>query len=202
MIPVPPAASTPQHPWPASFWVTARADDPPRLLGSQFPGATEPEWMTERLGRLLDLDVRTLVCLQPLGERGRGGDLFPDHLTAFERLAATRALAVTTHRLPITDMGVPAPDLMRGILDAIAEGLLRSRVLVHCWGGHGRTGTVLGCWLREQGLDGEAALATLAAARRHHNFGQPAPQTDDQRRFIHGWSWPDSKRIAFVSTQR
>jgi len=144
--------------------------------------------MGERLGRLLDLEVRTLVCLQPLAERGRGGTLFPDHLGAFARLAVLRQVAVITHRLPIADMSVPAPERMRDILDAIDTGLTSGSVLVHCWGGHGRTGTALGCWLRRQGLDGDDALATLAAARRHHDFGQPAPQTDEQRAFIHAWT--------------
>jgi protein-tyrosine phosphatase len=42
---------------------------------------------------------------------------------------------------------------MREILAAIAaaEGI----VYVHCDEGHGRTGTVAGCWLREQGYSAD-----------------------------------------------
>src|SRR3712207_6971239 len=36
---------------------------------------------------------------------------------------------------------------------------------VHCWGGIGRTGTVVGCYLVEHGMDGEQAIAAIAEWR-------------------------------------
>ena len=66
-------------------------------------------------------------------------------------------------RHPIVDAGVPrSPGEMAGILDATDSALARRRnVYVHCWGGVGRTGTVVGCWLVRHGRTGDGALAEL-----------------------------------------
>jgi protein-tyrosine phosphatase len=51
-------------------------------------------------------------------------------------------------RTPIRDGGCPTIDELRAILDRIDAELARGEVVyVHCGGGHGRTGTVVGCWL-------------------------------------------------------
>ena len=39
-------------------------------------------------------------------------------------------------------------------------------VVVHCWGGRGRTGTVLGCVLRELGYEGETVVKYLDETQR------------------------------------
>ena len=64
---------------------------------------------------------------------------------------------------PIPDMGTPTAGHVMQILDDIdaarADG---GTVYVHCWGGVGRTGTVVGCWLVRHGLDDGDAIATIA----------------------------------------
>ena len=63
-------------------------------------------------------------------------------------------------------MSIPTRDRMAEILTYIeAEEAARRPVYVHCWGGVGRTGTAVGCSLREQGLSGDEALETIAALR-------------------------------------
>jgi protein-tyrosine phosphatase len=47
-------------------------------------------------------------------------------------------------RIPVRDVDIPSPDTMRSILDAIDSAIDRCQpVYVHCWGGRGRTGTVV-----------------------------------------------------------
>ncbi len=43
---------------------------------------------------------------------------------------------------------------------------------MHCWGGVGRTGTVVGCWLVRHGLDDGDAIARIATLRRELPAGE------------------------------
>ena len=70
---------------------------------------------------------------------------------------------VAYNRFPIGDLGLPTPALMNGILDWIEERLQSGhKIYVHCWGGIGRTGTTVGCYLVRQGKTAEEALEQLA----------------------------------------
>jgi len=52
--------------------------------------------------------------------------------------------------------------LIRKAVRATVQSLRSGRgVVVHCWGGRGRTGTVLGCVLRELGQEGDVAVGYL-----------------------------------------
>ena len=68
--------------------------------------------------------------------------------------------SATYLRRPIRDQQVPRRAAqMRRIQDEIASALAAGhKVYVHCRAGIGRTGTVAGCFLVEQGRDGEQAL--------------------------------------------
>jgi Swiss Army Knife protein, DSP-PTPase phosphatase domain len=93
-------------------------------------------------------------------------------------------------RLPITDMGVTTPTAMTAILDRIdAERRDGGTAYVHCYGGIGRTGTVVGCWLRRHGLDEGDPIALIAALRqRVDSSWMRSPQTDEQRAVVRGWA--------------
>ncbi len=78
---------------------------------------------------------------------------------------------------------------MTRILDdvdaALAEG---GTVYVHCLGGVGRTGMVVGCWLVRHRLDEGDAVPTISRLRR----GLPdawaaSPQTPAQRAIVSTW---------------
>ena len=77
------------------------------------------------------------------------------------------------------------------ILDAIDNALGAGRkIYLHCWGGIGRTGTAVGCWLVRHGLTGEAALARLNALYRtsaQSRYFPRSPETDAQVLFILDW---------------
>jgi len=79
----------------------------------------------------------------------------------------------------------------RPILDAIDGHLADGRnVYVHCWGGSGRTGVVIGCWIRRHGLAGQdEVLGCLQDLRAGDSVkhGWPIPQTAAQEELVLGW---------------
>ena len=102
-------------------------------------------------------------------------------------------------RFAITDMGLPdSPDQTNAILDRLDDLLAECQVpYVHCWGGIGRTGTIIGCWLVRHGQTGDEALATIAGhwttVAKRYRYPQ-SPQTDGQREYVLRWGGFDHIR--------
>ena len=85
--------------------------------------------------------------------------------------------------------GIPTIQQVHDVLARIADALsAREAVYVHCWGGLGRTGTIVGCWLRRAGHTADEALARIETLR--HGIldgGRRSPDTSEQRRFVTDW---------------
>ena len=92
---------------------------------------------------------------------------------------------------PITDFGVPSVLQMQSILQTIHSAVSHGgQVFVHCHAGIGRTGTVSGTWLVEQGLSGDAALALLNQkwqAMAKCKVEPHSPETEAQRQWVRTW---------------
>jgi protein-tyrosine phosphatase len=111
------------------------------------------------------------------GEIPEGVDFVVD-LTEEGELPPYPRDAYEHRRMPIRDFGVPTEEEMRRILDVVDEAVAAGRtVFVHCRGGIGRTGTVIGCYLRRHGASPEEAFAALGGR----------PETEEQRAMIRGW---------------
>jgi hypothetical protein len=90
-------------------------------------------------------------------------------------------------RFAVRDYTAAPPEVIAAALDAIDAELSRGgTVYLHCWGGCGRTGTVLSCWLARHGVPGETALARFAAVS-FAAAGRPCPETDEQRAAVLAW---------------
>jgi protein-tyrosine phosphatase len=86
-------------------------------------------------------------------------------------------------------MGTTTIPHMSRILDDVDEARAAGRaVYVHCWGGIGRTGTVVGCWLMRHGLDAGDPIGRIAQLRRGvADAHVVSPQTAAQRAMVTGW---------------
>ncbi len=172
-------------PLPKTWWV-----QPGKLLAGCFPGDNEASVMDQRLTALLDAGIRCVICLQEEEELSHGGRPFMPYRRRLLQLAAQRGIEVAAVRFPIKDMDVPSRAMMDVILDAVDSAQAHKLpTYVHCWAGHGRTGTVVGCWLVRHGLGGDEALAQIARLREFDPFlrVRTAPQTDAQRAMIRSW---------------
>ena len=86
--------------------------------------------------------------------------------------------------------GRPVP-ATRLILDALDGFLEQGRnVYVHCWGGSGRTGTIIGCWIRRHDLVGaDEVLESLRDLREGDSVKNrnSIPQTSAQVDMVLNW---------------
>jgi protein-tyrosine phosphatase len=87
---------------------------------------------------------------------------------------------------PIPDMGVIDQDGYDRIIACIHGEMDAGRtVYVHCWGGKGRTSTVVGCLLVDGGLDYDGAIARIAELRAGtRKASEPCPESSSQHRVL------------------
>ena len=181
----------PRRPIPDSYVVPGTS-----LLAGEYPGsrpqAGEPAAVA-RLAAFLDAGIDCFVDLTT------NDDWLDAYAPRLESLADARDVDVVIDRLPIPDMDVCDAAHMRRILDTIDARLDAGRtVYVHCWGGVGRTGTVVGCWLVRHGRTGEQALAevatlfaTMSDEKRRAHAATGSPQTPAQRAMVRTWDRED-----------
>ncbi len=159
---------------------------PASLYAGEYPGSPDPEAAKMRIRHLVEGGVRTFIDLTtPVDE-------LESYQPALDAVAAKTGHSLRRLSFPVPDMSIPAsPEEMEGILAAIRAHLVDGSVYVHCWGGIGRTGTVIGCWLRGTGLSGEEALARVQHLYSTHmpksSRIPKAPQTAPQRDFVKNW---------------
>ena len=161
-----------------SYWVV-----PGRILAGEYPGSVTARRGLEKLQRFLDARVTCFVDLT------HPHDPLDPYEPLLERLGANGVKRIW---LPIVDMDVPHSSAHTAdILDTIdRESANGGTVYVHCWGGIGRTGTIVGCWLVRHGLSGDEALARLAemwATNPKSAYWPTSPQTEEQFRYVREW---------------
>jgi hypothetical protein len=159
------------------YWVV-----PDKFLAGEYPRNFDEESSVGKVDALIHLGVRAFIDLT-----GPADPLEPYvHL-----LRPHAALGVSHQSFPIRDLSVPqSPQTTTAILDAIDKHLTLGRlVYVHCWGGVGRTGVIVGCWLARHGYNGQKALDHLHALWRRCDKSafRRSPETDEQERYVISW---------------
>jgi hypothetical protein len=164
--------------------------EPGTLFGGEYPGDRNPEVARTKLLALVKLGVRTFIDLTSPD----------DHMEPYEGLLAElgqeTGMRMRHIAAPIPDMGVPdTEEVMVMIIKAVRDSITTGpAVYVHCWGGICRTGTVVGCWLRECGLGPDEALARVQHLYATHmpkakDIRYPqSPQTREQKDYIRSWN--------------
>src|SRR5262249_51568757 len=165
-------------PIPDSYWLI-----PGRLLAGEYPGAHDEAEARQKLRAFLDAGVTHFLDLTEEEEGLR------PYLPLLSEEAEKIERAVSHRRFAIRDVGIPSVELMSEIQQFIETALEEGHVLyVHCWGGIGRTGTVAGCYLVEQGLNGEDALAEIERLRQATpDRYRKSPETGAQVSFVKCW---------------
>lgn len=168
------------RPIPESYWVL-----PGQLLAGEYPTSSySQERARERIAAFLREGFDSFIDLTSPGEISPYEELLKQE-------AAEYGKTVEYQRFPIGDYGLPDHEQMKAILDHIEQTVAQKRkTYLHCQGGIGRTGTVVGCYLVRQGLDGQQALEQLAEWWRSvpkSAFHPHSPETQKQEDFVRNW---------------
>ena len=169
-----------QGPIPDSYWVSAG-----ELLAGEYPGSRHEDEARHKLRQLLSAKVTLLLDLTEEGEY----ELKP-YVSLLREEADALGYSVEHRRMPIPDMHTPTVDEMRRILNAIDTALEAGHIVyVHCYGGIGWTGTVVGCYLVQHNMSGEEALKEIVRLRQDMPDGwKRSPETVAQRELVRSWS--------------
>jgi len=150
---------------------------PGKLLAGEYPGAKERHVAIARIRAFLEAGVSVFIDLTTDADR----------LEPYSDLLES----ASCHRFPIRDYSTPdSPAQTTAILDAIDEHIRAGRlVYVHCRGGIGRTGLIVGCWLARHGESGPAALGRLRELWKENPKSAycDSPETREQERYIMQW---------------
>lgn len=172
-------------PFKRSYWVV-----PGKFLAGCYPGGQTPASAVEKVYGLMNAGVTDIICLMESTETNHDGRPFQDYLPAAKEVPSAVGRELYWSRRPIVDGSITTVEAMTTILNDIDAALQRGGVVyVHCWGGRGRTGTVVCCWLVRHGL----AEPANAVEKMHELIGhkiedfRPTPENATQRLFIEQW---------------
>jgi protein-tyrosine phosphatase len=155
----PRALGSDQAPPRGCFWA-----EPRKLLAGRYPGSTVEE--VEAAGVTLFVDLTEEGELEPYAQRLSG----PRHV-----------------RFPIVDMWVTSAEQLVHTLDVIDQEIASGGIVyVHCWGGCGRTGTVVAAWWVRHGADPSEALARYQQLCRAYSTRR-CPETPEQVALVRSW---------------
>ena len=172
-------------PFDQAYWVA-----PGSLMAGCYPGAEHPDVAREKLKGLLEHGIRHVINLMEPTELNRAGRYFVPYEDQMAAIARTLGCQVKFDRRPIKDYGIPTRLDMVGLLDLIDQSIKSATpVYVHCLGGIGRTGTVVGCYLARHGYAaGPGILKVIQRLRKNTaTGGLSSPETDQQIELVCSW---------------
>jgi Cyclin-dependent kinase inhibitor 3 (CDKN3) len=166
--------------WPYDEELHAWWVEPGRLLAGAYPSSNDAAHAQRKLDLLVGAGVDSIVDLTT------PHDPLRPYETALKPTADKAGRALRHFSYPIPDMGVVDDAGYDAILAVIRDELdARRTVYVHCWGGKGRTTTVIGCLLADTGLIYQAVIARIAALRAGTRKADSlCPETSVQRDVI------------------
>lgn len=151
-----------------------------RLLATEYPGAKDQDKALRKLQVLRDAGINSFVDLTEPGERTWDGS----PMVPYNGLLGPE---VNYKRFAIPDTKTISDGGYDEILAYINTELASGRVvLVACWGGKGRTGTVVGSWLIDElGLGYPQVIDHMQELRAGtRKADHPVPDTQEQHEVL------------------
>ena len=173
-------------PFNRSYWVI-----PGKLMAGSYPGSKNKNEAKQKLKGLIALGIRHVISLMEPDEFDHSGNPFSPYIDQMEAIAVSMKINVTCELLPIKDLSVPSEREMLRILNQIDICMEHDKpVYIHCWGGRGRTATVVGCYLARHGhASGRGVIDMISELRKNvEDWNMPSPETKQQVDMVVSWS--------------
>ena len=167
-----------------TYWIL-----PSKLMAGAYPAHPKNGEHRKIISALIECGITDFINLVLDDETGMGGTSFRGYIKDY-RDTAPIGMNPVMHKFPIPDEEVPDVTYMIQILNKVDELLKLGRVpYIHCWGGKGRTGTVVGCWLvRNRYAAQEGALFRLKELTAEQmEFFWHTPNTPEQQEYVTAW---------------
>ncbi len=179
------ALDQPILPYSRSYWA-----QPGKLLAGFYPGNRNSVIADQKLRGLLNCRISCAINLMEANETNHMGTPFVPYEHRITAMGITHGLTISIRRFPIMDRSVPTIAYMREILDYIDTAIEAGEIVyLHCWGGIGRTGTVIGCHLvRHRIASPENVMQVMTKLTEHDRKSfRHTPETEEQRCFVTKW---------------
>jgi protein-tyrosine phosphatase len=163
-------------PFERSYWII-----PGKLLAGEYPAAPNLIESNQKLEGLVRVGIKTVINLTEENEQNRNG------IKLFDYDSYLTLSEIEVHRKSIKDVSIPTKDRMDDIIELIDNELNEDKpVYFHCWGGVGRTGTVLGCYLLHCKMANKGNVFDfINYLKRTSSINhRQSPETEEQRDFV------------------